>query len=206
VTALASLLPVITGFLLTSVLGGLLGFFFQNRSWEHQHKIQQAEQERQRQLQLAEQARGQALAVFDEISRLMDKRLYRLRLVCWSLQGDDGQSEHSRLARSRFKDYQQVLYEWNDSINRNLALLQHYFEPRIRQRLDNQVGGTFVELGRVIEEWWRTGVRPQSQEAIDARLRTLGSLVYQFNLDMIRAIGERPGNAWVAGSHHLATG
>jgi hypothetical protein len=74
-TELASLLPVIAGFLLTTVLGGLLGFFFQNRSWDHQHKIQQAEQERQHQLQLAEQAREQALQVFDEISRLMDKRL-----------------------------------------------------------------------------------------------------------------------------------
>lgn len=52
-TDLASLLPVITGFFLTTVLGGARGFFFQNRSWEHQHKIQQAEQERQHQLQLA---------------------------------------------------------------------------------------------------------------------------------------------------------
>lgn len=41
-TDAASLLPVITGFFLTTVLGGALGFFFQNRSWEHQHKIQQA--------------------------------------------------------------------------------------------------------------------------------------------------------------------
>jgi hypothetical protein len=40
---------------------------------------QQAEQERQYRLQLAEQAREQALRVFDEISRLMDKRRYRLR-------------------------------------------------------------------------------------------------------------------------------
>ena len=197
-TDLASLLPVITGFFLTTVLGGALGFFFQNRSWEHQHKIQQAEQERQHQLQLAEQAREQALRVFDEVSRLMDKRLYRLRLVYWSLQAEVGQSEHSRLAMARFKDYRKVLYEWNDSINRNLALLQHYFEPGMRHRLDNEVGGTFVELGRVIEQWWRTGTRPESQVEVDAKLLTLGSLVYEFNLAMIRAVGERPGTGDVA--------
>lgn len=191
-TDAASLLPVITGFFLTTVLGGALGFFFQNRSWEHQHKIQQAEQERQHQGQLAEQAREQALRVFDEVSRLMDKRLYRLRLVYWSLQAEAGQAEHSSLAMARFGDYRKVLYEWNDSINRNLALPQHYFEPGMRHRLDNQVGGTFVELGRVIEQWWRTGTRPESEATIDAKLRTLGSMVYEFNLAMIRALGERP--------------
>ena len=131
-TSLASLVPVITGFFLTTVLGGTLGFFFQNRSWEHQHKIQQAEQERQHQLQLAEEAREQALQVFDEISRLMDKRLYRLRLVYWSLQAEDRQPEHTRLATTRFKDYRKVLYEWNDNINRNLALLH---DPRPRLEL-----------------------------------------------------------------------
>jgi hypothetical protein len=197
VTDAASLLPVITGFFLTTVLGGALGFFFQNRSWEHQHKIQQAEQERQNRGQLAEQAREQALRVFDEVSRLMDKRLYRLRLVYWSLQAEAGQAEHSPLAMARFEDYRKVLYEWNDSINRNLALLQHYFEPGMRHRLDNEVGGTFVELGRVIEQWWRTGTRPESEATIDAKLRTLGSLVYEFNLAMIRALGERPGTGGI---------
>lgn len=196
-TDAASLLPVITGFFLTTVLGGALGFFFQNRSWEHQHKIQQAEQERQHQGQLAEQAREQALRVFDEVSRLMDKRLYRLRLVYWGLQAEAGQAEHSSLAMARFGDYRKVLYEWNDSINRNLALPQHYFEPGMRHRLDNQVGGTFVELGRVIEQWWRTGTRPESEATIDAKLRTLGSMVYEFNLAMIRALGERPGTGGI---------
>src|SRR5215831_18413304 len=76
------------------------------------------------------------------------------RLVYWSPQAEDGQSDHSRLATSRFKDYRKILYEWNDSINRNLALLQHYFKPGMRHRMDNEVGGTFVEFGRVIEQWW----------------------------------------------------
>jgi hypothetical protein len=82
---LANLAPIIIGFLLTTVLGGLLGSFFQNRTWDHQNKIQQAEQERLRETQLAEEKRDKALQIFDEISRLMDKRLYRLRLVYWSL-------------------------------------------------------------------------------------------------------------------------
>jgi hypothetical protein len=70
VKELADLAPVITGSLLTIFLGGVLGFLFQNRSWDHRHKIQREEQERER-----------AVGVFDEVSRLMDKRLYRLKLV-----------------------------------------------------------------------------------------------------------------------------
>jgi hypothetical protein len=83
---LANLAPVITGFVLTTVLGGLLGFLFRNRTWDHQHEVQQAEQDRLRNKQLAEEKRERALQIFDETSRLMDKRLYRLRLVYWSLQ------------------------------------------------------------------------------------------------------------------------
>ncbi len=185
---LANLAPVIVGFILTTVLGGLLGSFFQNRTWDHQNKIQQAEQERLHKAQIAEEKRDKALQIFDEISRLMDKRLYRLRLVYWSLPAGGGQAGHSPSAENRFEDYRRVLYEWNDSINRNLALLQHYFGQDMRDRLDYQVGASFVELGRVIELWWKSGVSPEQGQSFDTRLQNLRNLVYTFNLDMIRAI------------------
>jgi Tfp pilus assembly protein PilN len=65
-------LPLIVGFLLTTVAGGVLGYFFQSRSWSHQYDAQFREQERER-----------AAKAFDEISRLLDKRLYRLRQLYW---------------------------------------------------------------------------------------------------------------------------
>jgi hypothetical protein len=166
----------------------LLGFFFQNRTWDHQHEVQQAEQDRLRNKQLAEEKRERALQIFDEISRLMDKRLYRLRLVYWSLQSDDGQGARPPSAESRFEDYRQILYEWNDSINRNLALLQYYFGSGMRDRLDYKVGESFVELGRIMENWWTTRTKPDPRQSVDRRLLELGNLVYGFNLDMIRAI------------------
>jgi hypothetical protein len=64
------LVAIAFGFILTTVLGGLLGFFFQRRSWIHQHNVQLAEQERER-----------AVSVFEEVSRLLGKRLYRMRLL-----------------------------------------------------------------------------------------------------------------------------
>ena len=37
-------LLLVIGFALTSVLGGALGFFFQTRSWTHQHRAQRRDQ------------------------------------------------------------------------------------------------------------------------------------------------------------------
>jgi hypothetical protein len=179
---LAELAPVITGSLLTIVLGGLLGFLFQNRSWDHQHKIQRAEQERER-----------AVGVFDEVSRLMDKRLYRLKLVYWSLKDEGSEPGHSPLAQTRFEDYRRILYDWNDNINRNLALLERYFGTVIRNELDGAVGASFVTLGSTIENWWKTNARPDNIRSFEVRLRELSDLVYGFNLKMIRAIQAEPG-------------
>ncbi|MFC6064399.1 hypothetical protein [Streptomyces ochraceiscleroticus] len=173
------LIPVVTGFLLTTVLGGLLGFFFQRRTWAHQHRVQTQDQERK-----------QAVLVFEEVSRLLDKRLYRLRLLYWSLTADtDVRSERSE---SHMDDYRQVLYEWNDSINRNLALIQQYFGIAIRERLDYGIGAAFVELGQAVEAIWRrfdSGTGATGREQVnDALLTELGSQIYRYNLDMIRAI------------------
>ncbi|HEV2825170.1 MAG TPA: hypothetical protein VG035_08190, partial [Actinomycetota bacterium] len=70
------LTPLLVGFLLTTVAGGLLGYFFQRRSWSHQYEVQFRAQERER-----------ATKAFEEISRLLDKRLYRLRQLYWGLSG-----------------------------------------------------------------------------------------------------------------------
>jgi hypothetical protein len=114
------LIPDIT-VILATFLAALLAYVFQNRSWNHQHQVQAAEQQYQLQMQLMEQERERAVLIFDEISRLMDKRLYRLRLVYWRLKsGHDGTGWPAETAE-RFEEYRQVLYEWNDSINRNLA-------------------------------------------------------------------------------------
>ncbi|MGW7200716.1 hypothetical protein [Streptomyces chryseus] len=173
------LIPVVAGFLLTTVLGGLLGFIFQRRTWAHQYQVQTHDQERER-----------AVLVFEEVSRLLDKRLYRLRLLYWSLATDT--DVRSKRSESCMEDYRQVLYEWNDSINRNLALIQQYFGIALRERLDYRIGAAFVELGQAVEAMWRrfdNAPGTAGRERInDVLLTELGSQIYHYNLDMIRAI------------------
>lgn len=183
------LIPDIT-VILATLLAALLAYVFQNRSWDHQHQVQAAEQQYQLRAQLLEQERERAVLIFDEVSRLMDKRLYRLRLVYWRLKsGHDGTGWPAEAAE-RFEEYRQVLYEWNDSINRNLALVQRYFGHAMRDRLDYGVGAAFASLGTTVEQWWKTAsaTPPPDHADVAARLTKLSNLIYSFNLDMIRAI------------------
>lgn len=171
------LLPLVVGFILTSVVGGALGYYFQTRSWNHQYEMQLREQERER-----------AARAFEEISRLMDKRLYRLRQLYWCLSGDEAQGGGGKDADRKMDDYREVLYEWNDSINRNLALLHQYFGVAMRDRLDYEVGAEFVELGRQVERLWGHPLGSQEQAshaALGQRIGSLRSRIYDFNIDMI---------------------
>jgi hypothetical protein len=171
--------PLIVGFLLTTVAGGILGYFFQIRSWSHQYEVQFYEQERER-----------AAKAFEEISRLLDKRLYRLRLLYWRLSGPVEDKSNAEIQR-KMDDYRAVLYEWNDNINHNLAVMQQYFGTRMRIRLDSEVGAEFVKLGRQVERLWRDSSIDANRNAdtqLDRRIGELNELIYGFNLDMLRLL------------------
>jgi hypothetical protein len=67
--------------------------------------------------------------------------------------------------------------------------MHRYFGEKMRNRLDNTVGSSFVTLGGTMEQWWKTGMQPATtQSNVEAQLRNLSNLVYGFNLEMIRAI------------------
>jgi hypothetical protein len=169
--------PLIAGFFLTTVLGGGLGFFFQRRTWEHQHGVVLEEQERER-----------AVRVFEEVSRLLDKRLYRMRLIYWFLAREGKTNESS--TPDAWDEYRSVVRDWNDSINRNLALLQQYFGTGMRNNFDYGIGDRLVRIGRKLEDV-RTKRAPLTREGLrdlGLGLDEVALLIYQFNLDMIRAI------------------
>lgn len=167
------------GFLLTTAVGGLLGTFFQRRTWDHQHRVTFEEQERER-----------AVKVFEEISRLLDKRLYRMRLAYWALEREQG-GNPSEFAKEQWQRYRDVLLEWNDGINRNLALLQQYFGTDVRDRFDYIIGDEIVKIGAELLSLWRgefslSEIRPVGR--LEHQLQHVAGLIYQFNLTMVRAL------------------
>jgi hypothetical protein len=172
-------LPLIIGFVLTSVLGGALGYFFQTTTWRHQHRIQLREQEIER-----------AAEIFEEISRLLDRRLYRTRQLHWRLK-EKAQGSSRQDADQKMEDYREVVYEWNDNVHRNLALLHRYFGEQMRNRLDYTIGTEFVEIGIELEGLWNDSLISEKQQllrALDQRITKLSHLVYHLNIDMIRML------------------
>jgi Putative peptidoglycan binding domain len=175
------LLPLIVGFLLTSVLGGLLGYLFQRRTWAHQHEMQQRDQERQ-----------QALRTFEEVSRLLDRRLYRMRRLYWAARSRAHETgERSELA-SALADYREVLIEWNDNLNRILALVHTYFGSQVREQLEDDVYEGFATLGRGLDEIVRM-VSAAEDKRIEVPtfgylVNRLGRRVYQLNVHMLNLL------------------
>jgi Putative peptidoglycan binding domain len=186
---------LLLGFLLTSVVGGVLGSFFQQRTWQHQHDVQQREQERQ-----------QAIKVFEEISSLLDKRLYRMELMYWAtryhVRGDGTQQMNDALVA-----YRKVLQLWNDNLNRHLALIMTFFGKNTHEQLE-EIYERYTSIGRALDQFMRDASQGPSIEIppIGRRLTVLSKQVYNFNLGMLNILLDKstPGD-WIspATSHHV---
>jgi len=171
----SQILLLVTGFVLTTVVGGALGYYFQRRTWDANRR---------------ESERSAAAGVFDDISRGMDERLYRMRLVYWGLR----RAEADRVA-SAMDEYRATLVRWNDNLNRSLALVQRYFGPEVWTFLCNVVYEEFAIIGRHLEEWYRRRDDPDLEPAEKAqllvtgrRLQALGNDIFELNGFMITMI------------------
>lgn len=121
---MSDVIPIALGFALTTVAGGWWAARLQQRSWDRQNELRLREEERQR-----------AATACEEISVLLDKRLYRMRRVYWAIEGLEDDPAHMHRLDARLGDYNDVLYEWNDRLNVNLARLGSHFGPSAREFL-----------------------------------------------------------------------
>jgi hypothetical protein len=170
-------LTLVVGFILTTVAGGFLGYWLQNRSWKHQHDAQ-----------LLQSERSTATSLFENISQLMDKRLYRMRLLAWSLEAE---TEDADAIEQHMQNYRQLLYDWNDTLIRNLAITQAYFGSQIREQIESVIYEDFSRIGRLLEKRYQAYqlAEPVSEvKSTELELRELGDQIYRVNFQMIRLI------------------
>jgi hypothetical protein len=188
------LLLLVAGFVLTSVAGGALGYWFQHWAWAHQHEIQLRDEEHQHEVQRREEEHQRALKTFEEVSQLLDRRLYRMRLLYWAAREvAAGTGDQERLASAR-ADYRAVLTEWNDNLNRNLALIETYFGTSARNVVSGQIYEGFAVSGRGLEEIVKMvskagGARIEIPR-FGHRIARLSRIVYALNLQMLRLLRE----------------
>jgi hypothetical protein len=166
---------LVLGFVLTTVVGGVLGFYYQRRTWDANRR---------------ESERTAAASVFDDISRAMDERLYRMRLVYWSLKTGD----EDRVAAA-MNEYRAALVTWNDNLNRNLALVYRYFGRDVWAFLSGTLYEEFAIIGRHLEDRFRrrrdSNIRSTHAAHLyvtGRRLQALSNDIYELNRFIIAMI------------------
>jgi hypothetical protein len=172
------IIPLIVGFVLTTVLGGWLGARLQQRTWDHQNEVQLRQDELRR-----------ADNVCQSVSKLLDKRLYRMRRFYFALAPHSGVPERSERIQVCLKEYDDVLYEWNDVLNLNLALMGTYFGERARKQLGFTLYEHFEKVGAALENCYDRSVQGGEVECnlaeIKGELDSLEKQVYELGLFMM---------------------
>jgi len=114
------LLLVIT-FILTTLAGGILTYYFQKRSWK-----------RQAYLDLYKKKYDDGTKFLDELSELIGKRLFFLQRFGWAISGGDTE----RVERTE-KEYFEVVNVWNANYYRN--------RNKIRLLVNEQIADLFLD-------------------------------------------------------------
>ena len=174
---------LLVGFALTTVAGGALTYVFQTRAWNHQYERQRDDAELE-----------QATRACDEISVLLDKRLYRMKLL-WNAASDRGERLNSPGVDDALRAYRKVLVVWNDNLNRLLAVAETYFGPLVCTRLESDLYEDYAAIGRAIEYLIRSGEKNEPPVmdvwAPRRRLQALSNRVYDLNVVMLGLLQER---------------
>lgn len=175
------LVLLVAGFVLTTVLGGILGHYFQQRTWQQQA----ANQRTKRDL-------DEATKVFEEVSVLLDRRLYRMRRVNWVARRLATTTGTSVELDEALRAYRSILEDWNDNLNRLLTLVQTYFGQPVRERLQFEVHESFAAVGEELEQFVREVSAPDRPpirvRPVGRRLQDLSNRVFDFNLVMLAAL------------------
>ena len=161
--------------LFTSIAGGYLTFYYQQRSWTYK-----------REAELRESERNAASKVFEEISALMDRRLYRMRRILWGYQSGTTGKEMNE----RWTVYREALFEWNERLNTNLAFTQRYFGDDLRMRIEVDIQFDFIELNQVLERLRSSEDKVDLDEfrSFLAKADLLNNKIYLMDVRMIEMI------------------
>lgn len=162
------------GFLLTTVVGGFLGAWFQARSWAHEHSVQLCESERE-----------MAIKGKDNLSDLMDKRLLKMRQLAWKLE------TAKRLAdvEEERKNNRNARDEWSAQLNKNLAFTQTYFGDKARNMLEGDIAGGFSRIHGEFNDLMKEDKPNRAAvEKIESDIDSFNPTIYVFDLDLMETI------------------
>jgi hypothetical protein len=174
---------LLIGSFITVVVGG--GLTAWSQRFQENQRIEA--EKRADSVRIMEQRREQATSLFDELSPLMDTRLYKWRQLAWAL--EDRIAEDS--LRKRYSDYQEVFYQWNYNLNKNRALVCRFFGPDLGEIFERQITPDFIELHQALYEIYKM---PRSErpfipsDSLNSIADSLNEVIYSFNNSMAELI------------------
>jgi hypothetical protein len=126
--------------------------------------------EAQRELETA-----RAFETFEDLSKLLDKRLWRARRVVWAV---DENAKGEELER-RWVSYRESVNEWNENLNRNLARVERYFGAAARGSLEGPIADGLRAVNAELK-----GPTLSSKD-LHARIDDLNNSIYTFNVQLL---------------------
>jgi hypothetical protein len=168
---------------LFTIVGILLTLLFQY----FQNNRQIEEQNRQDASKISEQRRDQATLLFNELSPLIDTRLYNWRQIAWGL--EDTIPEDA--LKKRYSVYQETFYQWNHNLNKNRAFVCRFFGPKLGETFELQITPGFIYLHQAIYKLIKMprNLRPIiPPDSLNSLADSLNDIIYQFNNDMAELI------------------
>ena len=135
---------------------------------------------------MKEKELSRALTIFEKLSPKMDARLFRMRRVFWAIEAgmDVGEIE------SRWQAYQQVLIDWNDELNKTLALLERYFGPDACGFFRKGIQHGFIQLHNIVGDLFFEKAEDQEMSMMEfmEKADILNEEIRRFNLALIQMI------------------
>ncbi|NTV41354.1 MAG: hypothetical protein HGA61_03725 [Candidatus Moranbacteria bacterium] len=163
-------------FILVNFFGGKLAEEAQKRFSDYQHEKT-----------LKDSELKAATKVFEEVSRLMDKRIYRMEKLNWELKDNKDLVKIDK----QMDEYRESLYDWNDSRNRDVALMEIYFGKDVSKYFDEDVHSAIKDAGKLLENYYYMPKWERKEEIgweIDGRLGDLENKSKALNIKMLELI------------------
>jgi len=163
------LVLLVLGFFLTTVLGTVL----MNKYQEHAR----IEAERTTRFQ-AELSR--ATAVFEEVSRMLDRRLYRTRVVVWTLKDNKSEAD----IKAAREEYQKAMADWNENLNRIFSLIEYSFGAEQRTTLESVLTEQLRSIHTDINACF-TDRKSCDPKKIDNKINDFNPQIYAFDAKIL---------------------
>jgi hypothetical protein len=172
-----AIVSVVLAFLLTGVVGNALVHRWQLRNWVSQQKF------------LGEEKRYYSLvALWEEVTKLGAKRLWRMRRLLSALADEDTDKIKERVIA-----YDSALSEWNESFHSVGARLTLFASWKLDRELEEELQRAFLNAGLKLERLTRSrlaGGAVDKRIAHELRLEffDLSRLLFRFNRDTLRMV------------------